>query len=100
VEAPAAYPWSSAAAHCDDAARRDAALDMQPWRRTWTTVACACEEADAIRRNTHTGRPLGALDFVCALEKALRRRLGPLKGGRPPKQDRDARQQDFSFGQS
>jgi putative transposase len=107
VVEPAAYPWSSAGAHCDSS-RADAALDIQPWRQVWTPAAWreylqatgGMEEADAIRRYTHTGRPLGTPDFVAALEEALHRRLQPEKGGRPPKQDHDARQQAFGFGKA
>ena len=107
VVEPAAYPWSSAAAHCDSS-RADAALDMQPWRQVWTPAAWreylqttgGMEEADAIRRYTHTGRPLGAPDFVAALEEALHRRLKPERGGRPPKQDHNARQQALGFGEA
>ena len=53
--------------------------------------------ADAIRRNTHTGRPLGAPDFVMQLEEVLHRRLAPQKGGHPPKQQPDQRQQALNF---
>jgi hypothetical protein len=56
-------------------------------------------EADAIPRNTHTGRPLGAPDFVAGLEKALRRRLAPGKGGRFLKLEVDARQEALGFGE-
>jgi hypothetical protein len=107
VEDPADYPWSGAAAHCSDN-HPGAALDIQLWRQTWTPAAWrdyldaagAVEEADAIRRNTHTGRPLGAADFVAALEKTMGRRLMPEKGGRPPKQEHGVRQQAFGFGQT
>ena len=54
-------------------------------------------EADAIRQSTHTGRPLGAPDFIERLEKQLRRRLTPQKGGRPPKNEPDGRQQSLTF---
>jgi len=99
VAEPERYRWSSAAAHCRDQA--DAWLEMQWWRAVWTpatwraylTAAGAEADAEAIRRNTHTGRPLGGEDFVTDLERALRRRLAPGKGGRPPKTEVDARQQ-------
>jgi putative transposase len=103
---PEAYAWSSAAAHCG-CHGADASLEMQPWRDSWTPAtwheylrATGAEaDADAIRRNTHTGRPLGTEDFVAALERALRRRLAPEKGGRPAKSEGDAGQQAFGFGQ-
>jgi len=80
---------------------------MQPRQDSWTPAtrreyprATGAEaDAGAIRRNTHTGRPPGAEDFVAALERALRRRLAPEKGGRPAKSEVDARQQALGFGQ-
>ena len=104
VTYPAGYAWSSAAAHCGDN-HPDAALDMQLWRQTWTPAtwreyldaAGSAEEVEALRRNTHTGRPLGAPDFVATLEKALNRRLRAEKGGRPPKEEHEVRQQAFGF---
>ena len=50
-----------------------------------------------IRRCTHTGRPLGSAEFVLALEGAMKRRLAPQKGGRPPKTGLDARQSELAF---
>src|SRR5260370_5944263 len=55
---------------------------------------------DAIRRNTHTGRPLGERDFVTSLEKLLHRRLAPRKGGRPPKPAANENQMTFSSYES
>ena len=106
VSEPETYAWSSAAAHCG-CHGADAWLEMQPWRDSWTPArwheylrATGAEaDADAIRRNTHTGRPLGTEDFVAALERTLRRRLAPEKGGRPAKSEGDAGQQAFGFGQ-
>lgn len=106
VAEPDAYPWSSAAAHGRYDVT-DASLEMALWHQSWTPDAWrgylestrSEAEADAIRRNTHTGRPLGAPDFVAGLEKALRRRLAPEKGGRPPKPDVDARQEALGFGE-
>ena len=43
------------------------------------------EDEEAIRKHTHTGRPLGTAAFVERLEQATRRRLTPQKGGRPRK---------------
>ena len=82
-------------------------LEMQPWRDSWTPAmwqkflrATGAEaDADAIRRSTQTGRPLGTEDFVAGLERALRRRLAPEKGGRPAKSEVNAKQQAFGFGQ-
>ena len=44
------------------------------------------EIAEAIRRNTHTGRPLGTPGFVERLEQELLRRLASQRGGRPRQQ--------------
>ena len=104
IEAPAEYPWSSAAAHCGLGATPPW-LNMTPflgaWRPdAWRAYLASGEtlaELDAIRRNTHTGRPLGSPDFVVQLEKALRRRLAPQKGGRSPKQEPDERQTPMAF---
>src|ERR1035438_3244256 len=104
VEDPVDYPWSSAAAHCGCGAP-DPWLEMKPFSDAWDPAlwreylsqAGAVEEADAIRKSTHSGRPLGTPDFVAQLEKALRRRLAPLKGGRPPKEQLDERQTSFIF---
>ena len=60
-------PWSSAAAHCAGG-RLDAGLEMDPWQGAWGAArwreylhaAGAGADAEAIRRSTHTGRPLGA----------------------------------------
>jgi putative transposase len=103
AEAPEAFAWSSAAAHCSGAG--DGVLDLTFWREVWTPTAwsrhlrAATDESEAaeIHRNTHTGRPLGASAFVASLEKALNRKLAPARGGRPPKQERDQRQQLLTF---
>ncbi len=92
VEAPEAWPWSSAAAHCGQA-EPDVCLDMERWRRRWSPATwqsfLAERESEAaiaeLRRCTHTGRPLGAAGFVQSLERRTGRRLTPFKGGRPRK---------------
>jgi len=42
-------------------------------------------ETNAIRRNTHTGRPCGTTDFIRRVENMLGRPLLPQKPGRKPK---------------
>ena len=67
----AAWPWSSAAAHCG-AADPDACLEMSRWRQSWSVNAWrkfleegeTAAELRALRRSTHTGRPLGPREFV------------------------------------
>jgi hypothetical protein len=69
----------------------DPSLEMELWRKRWSAeswkeyLAAGETEAEitAIRRCTHTGRPLGASEFVHSLEKATQRHLAPQKGGRP-----------------
>jgi putative transposase len=105
VEHPAAYAWSSAAAYCG-LRPPDSWLELEPFTSAWQPAewreflsqAGAIEEVDAIRKSTHTGRPLGTPEFVLALEETLGRRLAPQKGGRPPKAPKDERQERLSFG--
>jgi len=44
-------------------------------------------ESDAIRRSTHSGRPLGSAHFVERLETELARPLMARHGGRPKKKE-------------
>ena len=93
------------AAHCGLAAPA-AWLEMEAFAHTWMAAEWreflgrrgAEEENEAIRRNTHTGRPLGAPEFVERLEATLGRWLAPRKGGRPRKEAVDERQEALSFG--
>ncbi|HUI55702.1 MAG TPA: transposase [Bryobacteraceae bacterium] len=97
------YPWSSAALHCG--LPTAAEVEWEPWSAAWTAAAwreyldggAPAEEREAIRRCTHTGRPMGSPEFVAVLEQALHRRLRPEKGGRPRKQAPDTRQQIIPF---
>jgi hypothetical protein len=55
-------------------------------------------EADAVRESTHTGRPLGTLEFIQRPETRLR--PAPLvapRGGRPRKAFSDSRQSTLNF---
>jgi hypothetical protein len=78
---------------------------LEVWRNSWTASAwrqyLAAGEMESklkeIRRCTHTGRPLGSAEFVQALERSMKRRLAPQKGGRPPKAGLDARQSELAF---
>lgn len=107
VAAPETYRWSSAGAHCG--ASDGSLVELGPWSECWTPetwsdfigAAHALErerqEAEAIRKNTHTGRPLGSADFVRELEGRLGRPLGPARPGRRPKPSPDPAQQSFAF---
>ena len=87
-----AWPWSSAAAHCGTAAP-DEVLEMARWRQQWSESTWRAflqqgeteEDLRAIRRSTHSGRPLGSAKFIRRLETRTGRRLAPGKGGRPRK---------------
>ena len=99
VTTPETYAWSTAAAHCGTALP-DESLEMELWRRFWDVArwreylasSGSDAEAEAIRKCTHTGRPLGGPEFIEGLEKIVGRRLIPQKGGRPEKPEIDARQ--------
>ena len=102
---PEKYPWSSAAAHCAGT-ERHVFLDLDFWRAEWNAPSWqeflsddTGQDADAeqIRSNTHTGRPLGAEAFVRQMEQKLRRPLAPGKGRRPVKRGLEAGQQSFDF---
>jgi REP-associated tyrosine transposase len=98
------WRWSSAAAHCGRA-DADAMLQMERWARRWTVTewerflaeGASESEAGALRQCTHTGRPLGGIEFVAELERTMLRPLAPHKGGRPKKAAADERQMSVSF---
>ena len=84
------YVWSSAAAHCGKG-EDSGLLDMPAWRdrmrgMDWeATLQAAAEDRaaqDALRRATHTGRPLGTDSFLSKVEHRLGRRVRPLPVGR------------------
>ena len=89
---PESYTCSSAAAHCG-AADADASLEMEMWNECWTAAAwrkhlaagTSEEEMETIRQSTHTGRPLGSVEFIEQLSRKSGRNLAPHKGGRPRK---------------
>jgi putative transposase len=103
VESAAQWRWSSAATHCG-AGVADAMLEMERWSCRWTAAEWgqyleqgeSVADVSALRRATHTGRPLGTSEFVANLERLTARRLAPQSGGRPKKTARDERQLEFS----
>jgi putative transposase len=98
------WPWSSAGAHCG-VVGQDPLVDLRRWQDRWNPATwqeyLAIGETDSslatIRRSTHSGRPLGSADFVQDLEKSMRRRLTPQKGGRPSKSKPDTKQETLAF---
>ena len=92
VEKPDQWPWSSAAAHCG-CASPDRILEMERWSERWRAEGWRSflalpespTELGALRRFTHTGRPLGTPEFVAALEASMRRPLAARKRGRAKK---------------
>ncbi len=86
VKHPAAYPWSSAAAHISG--RDDELVKVKPllelvgnWR-DFLLSGVTEEEIESIRRHENTGRPLGSDRFVRKLEEGLGRILHRQKPGR------------------
>jgi hypothetical protein len=70
----------------------DTWLQLERWRSHWNptewrrylTESEAAGDLAAIRRCTHTVRPLGSPEFVDSLERELQRPLKPRKRGRSP----------------
>ena len=99
IEVPEQWPWSSAAAH-GGLASPDPILEMERWRNRWTVdewrsflaQAESATELAALRRFTHSGRPLGSPAFVRDLEELMLRPLAARKRGRPTKAATDLRQ--------
>jgi putative transposase len=98
------WPWSSAMARCGGA-DSDSVLEMEAWKKRWSAAGWrdylaggeTKAELTAIRQCTHTGRPLGTMEFVRSLERATSRRLLPQKGGRPGKAANHDAQKVLSF---
>jgi putative transposase len=85
------YRWSSAAAHCgvltDPVLARDLPCmdkmgDWADWLNQPGDEAYQTQ-CKHLRRQTHTGRPCGANEFLEQVEKLVQRPLKPAKRGRP-----------------
>jgi hypothetical protein len=95
---------NSIASHCG-AGGADAALEMAMWAKRWSPASWreylhrgeTEPEIAAIRKCTHTGRPLGTAEFLRGLEQATLRRLAPQKGGRAGHVTGDAGQKALVF---
>jgi putative transposase len=104
-----AWPWSSARAHTEEQVV-DPVLDFR-WEEyvgrwnygEWREILEAGmedRECDAVRRATSTGEPLGAREFVTAMERQAGRRLRVLPRGRPrnmPEESEPAARQQNLF---
>jgi putative transposase len=99
------WKWSSAAVHCG-AAKANEWMEMDTWAGHWNAsswreylrAGASESEIRSVRQCTHTGRPLGAEEFVKELEERTRRALFPRKGGRPAMAAvADDRQIEFGF---
>ena len=92
VETASQWRWSSAAAHCGLGSAA-VGLDLELWLKRWTVAEWtgyldageSSAELTALRRFTHTGRPLGNAAFVAGLEQSTLRLLAPRKRGRRQK---------------
>ena len=90
---PWRYEWSSVSAHIDKKYKSEL-LNLSGWYGMITAAQWKNALLDGIndsqvmnlRRNTHTGRPLGNDGFVSKLETLLGRRVRPLPVGRPRSQ--------------
>jgi putative transposase len=97
------WRWSSAGVHCR-AEANDGGLESEAWSKRWSAasrrdyLSSGESEAElrAIRKCTHTGRPLGSTEFVRAMEQATRRHLRALPDG-CPRGSRKTRAQELFF---
>jgi putative transposase len=106
VDTAERWAWSSATAHCAASSSQDGWLAAGTWGRRWADASwreyLKAGESESklvvIRRYTHTGRPLGDVEFVRALEKETKRPLALQKRGPKKNSPRQERQDTFSFG--
>ena len=89
VEHPQDYPWSSAQAHLSG--KDDLLVKAAPLLKLvshWSELlesSLPDDTLEQIRQHERTGRPLGDLTFLEALENRLGRLLKPQKRGPKPK---------------
>ncbi|HEX3365617.1 transposase [Phenylobacterium sp.] len=93
VDRAEAWPWSSARAHL--AGSDDGVVTVGPLLdriEDFAGLLAAAEDEAAvlaIRRSRSTGRPVGAADWIAALEAKTRRSLAPAKRGPRPRTPAD-----------
>ena len=100
VDQPARYPWSSHRHHIGQTTDRLITPHALWWTLGNTPFAREVAYAELVRegvgqaqqealvRSALQGWALGSPDFVAALQKQTRRRVSPLRPGRPPRQAR------------
>jgi putative transposase len=99
VERAADWPWSSARAHLGG--QDDGVVTVAPILDLAGDFAAYLDEAEdvdrigAIRHSRTTGRPVGAPEWLQALEALTQRALAPRKRGRKPKTDADVDRLDL-----
>ena len=90
------HPWTSAAAHVDDATTSDL-LALKAWRQAarrlkWREELTHADDkafGSTLRASTWTGRPLGTDRFIARVEVLVGRRPRALPRGRPQKSQKD-----------
>jgi putative transposase len=98
------WGWSSAAVHCG-LKIAESWLETELRRNRWCVASWrnfldageSPAKLVAIRHSTHTGRPLGSADFLCAVEKQTKRSLVLQKPGPQPKPMQARSQGTFSI---
>jgi putative transposase len=107
VAQPESWPWSSAGMHCG-VVQADPRLAMEAWSKRWSAASWRAylangeteAELKAMRRCTHTGRPLGDAQFLREMEQVTRRTLSRQRGGRPYGRDVNQAQEVLAFEES
>jgi len=91
VKKAEAYPYSSAETHVKGS--EDTVLGEELFSNTrrddyirMLRSSLTEEEKEAMRYHTRAGRPFGNTDFVCRMEKKLKRSLARRSIGRPKKE--------------
>jgi putative transposase len=93
------WPWSSARAHLSG--RDDGLVSVAPVLERVGDFAAYLDEAEdakaiaALRRSGLTGRPVGAPEWLAALEASAKRKLAPGKRGPRPKARADVDQAEL-----
>jgi putative transposase len=99
VARAADWPWSSAKVHLTG--KSDGVVALAPVRERIDDFAAYLDEAEdaervaALRQSRSTGRPVGAKEWIAALEAGAGRQLAPGKRGPKPRPPADAEHVDL-----